>query len=138
MTIYQGKEAKKEEAPREHFEPKPVPKAPKKEKPQPVKEEPKAEPVVEQPKPVEEKKPEPKPVKEAPKKAEPKVEPKKQEKQPAQERKKIPGKFIVKTNDGYYVSKGNYSVNKEDAKIFDDFNLANDVKKEKGGKVVKL
>ena len=138
VTIYQGKEVKKEEAPREHFEPKPVPKAPKKEKPQPVKEEPKAEPVVEQPKPVEEKKPEPKPVKEAPKKAEPKVEPKKQEKQPAQERKKIPGKFIVKTNDGYYVSKGNYSVNKEDAKVFDDFNLANDVKKEKGGKVVKL
>ena len=128
VTIYQGKGVKKEETPREHFEPKPVPKAPKKEKPQPVKEE----------KPVEEKKPEPKPVKEAPKKAEPKVEPKKQEKQPAQERKKIPGKFIVKTNDGYYVSKGNYSVNKEDAKVFDDFNLANDIKKEKGGKVVKL
>ena len=132
MTIYQGKEGKKEEAPREHFEPKPVPKAPKKEKPQPVKEE----------KPVEEKTVEPKPEikkeEKAPKKAEPKVEPKKQEKQPAQERKKIPGKFIVKTNDGYYVSKGNYSVNKEDAKVFDDFNLANDVKKEKGGKVVKL
>ena len=76
------------------------------------------------------KKPEPKPA--------PKAEPKKVDKQPAPERAKIPGKFIVKTNEGYYVGKGKYSIMKGDAKIFDDFNLANDIKKEHGGKVVKL
>ena len=149
VTIYESKGAKKEEeaAPKK-FEPKPVVKTPKKEKPQPVKEEAKpVEPVKEEPKPVvEETKPEPKvepkPVKKpAPKKAEPapkKEAPKKVEKQPAPERKKIPGKFIVKTNEGYYVSKGKYSILKDDAKVFDDFNLANDIKKEQGGKVVKL
>lgn len=129
VTIYEKNGAKKEEVIPKHFEPKPVAKAPKKEKPQPVKEEKKPEPVEEK--------------KSASKKAEPKVEPKEEapkkvEKQPAPERKKIPGKFIVKTNDGYYVSKGKYSINKEDAKIFDDYNLAKDIKKEKGGKVVKL
>ena len=154
VTIYEKSGSKKEEATPKKFEPKPVVKAPKKEKPQPVKEEPK--PVVEEKKP--EPKAEPKPVKKiepkkesikkalvkpAPKKAEPKPAPKKEapkkvEKQPEPERKKIPGKFIVKTNEGYYVSKGKYSILKEDAKVFDDFNLANDIKKEKGGKVVKL
>ena len=53
-------------------------------------------------------------------------------------REKIPGKFIVKTDKGYYVNKGKYSVYKEEAKIFDDFNLAKDLKKELGGKIVKL
>ena len=144
VTIYEKNGSKKEEVAPQKFEPKPVAKTPKKEKPQPVKEE---------PKPVEEKKPEPKaepkpakkpapkeaPVEKAPVKPAPiKEAPKKEEKQPAPERKKIPGKFIVKTNEGYYVSKGKYSVNKDDAKIFDDYNLASDIKKEKGGKVVKL
>ena len=53
-------------------------------------------------------------------------------------REKIPGRFIVKTHSGYYVNKGKYSVYKEDAKVFDDFNLAKDVKKVLGGKIVKL
>ena len=51
---------------------------------------------------------------------------------------KIPGRFIVKTNMGYYVSENNYSNYKNDAQIFDDFNEANRVKKNFGGKVVKL
>ena len=155
VTIYEKSSAKKEEVAPKKFEPKPVVKAPKKEKPQPVKEQPKpVKPGKEEPKPVvEETKPEPvaapkpakkvapkkAPVEKAPVKPAPKKEaPKKSEKQPAPERKKIPGKFIVKTNEGYYVSKNKYSVMKEDAKVFDDFNLANDIKKEKGGKVVKL
>ena len=173
VTIYEKSGSKKvEEAPSQKFEPKPVKKAPKKEKPQPVvletpkveeapiieepvKEEPKpVEPVKEEPQEVLEKKPE---IKKAPKKAPalkvlnkkpapkkeakpaPKKEaPKKVSKQPEPERAKIPGKFIVKTNDGYYVSKNKYSIMKSDAKVFDDFNLANDIKKEFGGKVVKL
>ena len=53
-------------------------------------------------------------------------------------REKIPGKFILKTEHGYYIAKGKYSLYKEDAKIFDDFNIAKDLKKELGGKVVKL
>ena len=141
VTIFEKKGDKKEEpAPTTHFEPKPVNKAPKKE-PAPAKVE---EPAEEEAKPFEPKKEEKKaPVEPAPKKAEPKPAPKEEapkkvEKQPVPERKKIPGKFIVKTNEGYYVSKGNYSDFKDDAKIFDDFNLANDIKKEKGGKVVKL
>ena len=53
-------------------------------------------------------------------------------------REKIPGKFVVKTHQGYYVNKNEYSIYKNDAKVFDDFNLANDLKKALGGKVVKL
>lgn len=57
----------------------------------------------------------------------------------AKSRKKIPGSFIVKTRDeGYYVNEHTLSKNKEDAFIFDDFNLANDIKARLGGKVVKL
>lgn len=57
----------------------------------------------------------------------------------AKSRKKIPGSFIVKTRDeGYYVNEHTLSKNKEDAFIFDDFNLANDIKTRLGGKVVKL
>ena len=136
-------------------EPEPVVEETPEEEPAPEEEpvpEPEPEPVVE-PEPVkEEPQPEPKPVKKqapklkkkpAPKKPEPKPAPvkpapKKVEKQPEPQRKKIPGRFIVKTNEGYYVSKNKFSIYKEDAKIFDDFNLANDIKKEKGGKVVKL
>lgn len=51
---------------------------------------------------------------------------------------KIPGKFIVKLMGGYYVNERKLSIYKEDAKIFDDFNLANAIKKNKGGKVIKL
>ena len=51
---------------------------------------------------------------------------------------KIPGKFIVKTNQGYYVNQKKVSVFKHEAKIFDDFNEANKIKKLHGGKVVKL
>ena len=55
-----------------------------------------------------------------------------------QEAEIIPGRFIVKTPNGYYVSEGNYSIHKRDAYIFDDFNKANEIKKRLGGKVVKL
>ena len=142
-------EASKEAEPVKE-EPKPVEpvivEAPIEEKP--VEPEPQPEPVVEEKKPVKKVAPKKAPVLKAPikkapvKKPEPKpapkAEPKKVNKQPAPERAKIPGKFIVKTNEGYYVAKGKYSIMKGDAKIFDDFNLANDIKKEHGGKVVKL
>ena len=51
---------------------------------------------------------------------------------------KIPGRFVVKTNEGYYVGHGKYSVYKHEAKVFDDFVEARKFKKEHGGKVVKL
>ena len=86
--------------------------------------------------PVEKVAPVKEPVKQEPKKEEkaPNRTPKSEEKP----REKIPGKFIVKTNHGYYVGPNKYSVYKDDAKVFDDFNLANDIKKAQGGKVVKL
>ena len=71
--------------------------------------------------------------KEPVKKEEPKVEPVKE-----QPREKIPGKFVVKTNKGYYIDKNKYSVFKDEAKVFDDFNLAKDIKDQQGGKIVKL
>ena len=90
----------------------------------------KAEPKKEQPK-----------VKEKPVvKKEAKPQPKKEE-TPAPvvpERKKIPGRFIVKTPKGYFAGNNKYSINKEDAFVFDDYNLANDIKKEKGGKIVRV
>ena len=71
---------------------------------------------------------------------EPKEEvPQNEETEPEEVKKeKIPGKFIVKTSNGYYVSPDKYSVYKNDAYIFDDFNEANEIKKNMGGKVVKL
>ena len=121
--------------PKVEQKPEPVKEKPQKEKKVPAKKaEPKPAPVK---KPAAEKKPKPAPVK--------KAEPKKEEKKPepvvqpiVRPREKIPGRFIVKTNEGYYISEGKYSNSKEDAKVFDDFNLAKDIKKEKGGKVVKL
>ena len=132
--------------------------------PAPIKEEPIAEPapIEEQPAPLEEA-----PVVEEPAEEQPQVEepilveekPEEEEAIPVKEepdneevipvrtvepkvyvkpREKIPGRFIVKTMQGYYVSDKEYSHNKEDAKIFDDFNLAKDIKKERGGKIVKL
>ena len=152
--------AKKKAAPKKEkkvVEPAPAPEAPVKEEPQPVVEEPVEEPapVVEEPQPelVKEEQPkvEKKPqVKKAPvlKKAAPKKAPEKKPepvkvKKPVQKkeeppREKIPGRFIVKTNNGYYVAKNKYSVYKTDAKVFDDFNLAHDIKNTLGGKIVKL
>ncbi|MBQ6730512.1 MAG: hypothetical protein IJR08_01220 [Bacilli bacterium] len=84
-------------------------------------------------------------LKEAPKAKAPakKSKPKAKKEKPAAKpveapREKIPGRFIVKTHNGYYINKGKYSVYKEDAKVFDDFNLAKDIKKALGGKIVKL
>ena len=72
------------------------------------------------PAPKKKRKPAPKKVKE-----EPKLEP-------------IPGRFIVKTGQGYYVKKNHYSVYKHEAWVFGDFNEANKLKNTLGGKVVKL
>ena len=131
--------------------PEPVKEKPVKEKKAPKKKEqakqaPKQEPKVEQPKEV--KKEAPKAKKAPEKKAAPapkaKPAPKKEE-APAipvrvveKPREKIPGRFIVKLMEGYYVNDKKVSPYKEDAKVFDDFNLAKDIKKVRGGKVVKL
>ena len=148
------KEEIKEEPIEKEVEKAPIKKAPKAKKapvkkPEPVKEEPKEEaPKVEENKeepkkvapkvkkaPVMKKEPKKAPVKKPePKKPAPKPAPKKEEKP----REKIPGRFIVKLNDGYYVNKNTLSIHKDEAKVFDDFNLANDIKKARGGKVVKL
>ena len=55
-----------------------------------------------------------------------------------EERKPIPGKFIVKLDDGYYINSKKLSKEKSDAFIFDDFNKAKDIKDRLGGKIVKL
>ena len=128
-------------------------------KPEPVKEKPAKEKKAPNKKPEQKKEPEPKPKvekkPEAPKakkvpekkaapapKAKPAV---KKEEKPVipvrvieKPREKIPGRFIVKLIDGYYVNEKKTSPYKEDAKVFDDFNLAKDIKKVRGGKVVKL
>ena len=131
--------------------------APRKPKPVPVKEEPVSEP---EPAPQPEPEPEPVPVvvpapepkkkekKQAAKKKAPKAkpvpakkEPKPKKPAPKKEKEKpevIPGKFIVKTAEGYYVNQKRTSVMKNDARIFDDFNEANKIKAKMGGKVVKL
>ena len=121
------KEEKKEAAPKKAPVKKAEPKvAPQKEaEPKPAKEE-KPEPVIKEVK-----------VKEVP------VEDDSAEKEVpvrvvVKPREKIPGRFIVKLMDGYYVDEKTLSPFKEDAKVFDDFNLAKDIKKEKGGKIVKL
>lgn len=102
-----------------------------------------ATPVVEETKPAE-------PIKEEPKveaipeeaKPEPKVEPKPAPVKPAPKSKNIleviPGRFIVKTEQGYYVKVNKFSKFKGDAYIFDDFNEANQNKHRYGGKVIKL
>ena len=127
-----------EPAPEPQPEPEPevVPEPVKEPEPEPVKEEPKPAPVKDK-KPVLKKAPvlnKKQPQKQKPKPA-PRPEP---EPKTPLFRKKIPGRFIVKTAEGYYVSKGKYSIYKDDAMIFDDFNLANDIKKAHGGKVVKV
>lgn len=50
----------------------------------------------------------------------------------------IPGRFIVKANEGYYINDHKFSKNKSDAFIFDDFNKARQIKNIHGGKVIKL
>ena len=94
-------------------------------KPEPIKEEPQPEPapVVEeiQPEPVIEK--EEQPVKRSREKNAPEV---------------IPGRFIVKTPEGYYINEKKISQSKGDAHIFLDFNKAVIIKKRYGGKVIKL
>ena len=113
------KEEKPQAEPKQKAEPKPV----KKEvKPQEKKEQPKPVKKVAPKKPVEAKPVPPKPVS-------PKLE------KPVE---KIPGKFIVKLMDGYYVSDKKLSPYRENAKIFDDFNEAKAIKKARGGKVIKL
>ena len=66
----------------------------------------------------------------------PKKVKKKEEEEPSLE--PIPGRFIVKTVEGYYVSQNHYSVYKHEARVFGDFNEANKIKNKFGGKVVKL
>ena len=51
---------------------------------------------------------------------------------------KIPGRFIVKSNKGYVVSKTQFSNNKSEARVFNDFNEARHYKAMFGGKVIKL
>ena len=57
---------------------------------------------------------------------------------PVEEPAKIPGRFIVKTVEGYYVKSNKFSIYKNEAHVFDDFNAANKIKNQLGGKVVKL
>jgi hypothetical protein len=76
------------------------------------------------------------------KKPEPIPELEKKERKPREKKEdileKIPGKFIVKAYEGYYINDKKFSVYKKDAKIFDDFNVAKQIKARFGGKVIKL
>lgn len=123
-------------------------------KEEPVEAEPQAEePIVEEPQPEQ-----PLPVEEATNekkarkpRAKKKAAPKKEKKpEPVEEEPKvihkgepeilqvIPGKFIVKAYEGYYIDDKHFSVYKKDAKIFYDFNKARLIKARFGGKVIKL
>ena len=51
---------------------------------------------------------------------------------------KIPGRFIVKSNKGYVISKTEFTDVKSRARVFDDFNDARRYKTMFGGKVIKL
>ena len=64
-----------------------------------------------------------------------KPEPPKPEPKP---RTKIPGKFILLTDQGYYISKTKFTNKMSEARIFDDFRYANGIRKLRGGKVIKL
>ena len=124
---------------------------------EPIVEEPaKDQPVVEEskeeaPAPVEPAKEEKKP---AAKKVKPLKEPKKKQEKPVKEKKKpapkeeepeealneeeIYGRFVVKTNEGYYVKDGVFARSKNAAYVFNDFVKARQTKIRYGGKVVKL
>ena len=118
---------------------------------EPMVEEPQQEAPIEEPVPTEEqpvKKPrKPRAKKKATKKPAKEEQPVKEEKKSSKPRvsnetpeilQVIPGKFIVKAYEGYYVNDKTFSVYKKDAKIFYDFNLARQIKARFGGKVVKL
>jgi len=72
-----------------------------------------------------------------------KPEPKKESKKKPERKKKekpepIPGAFVVKCREGYFVKEKTFTKEKSEARIFHDFNLAHECKKKYGGKVVKL
>ena len=122
---------------------------------QPVEEEPQPEePVVEEApeeQPQEEPEAKPAPVEEAPEQpvSEPEQEPEVEPEQPAPApaepevkqpapKKKIPGRFVVYTKEGYYVSKSKRVARMKDAHVFPDYQSAHGIAKLKGGRVVKL
>ena len=85
------------------------------------------------------KKPTKKPAKKSVQKPESKAEKEKPaDKEPTTVFAKIPGRFIVKSNRGYVVSKTEFSNIKSQARVFDDFNDARRYKAMFGGKVIKL
>ena len=67
----------------------------------------------------------------------PKVEESAKE-EPVEQVAKIPGRFIVKSNKGYVISKSEFTSVKSQAHVFDDFNDARRYKTLFGGKVIKL
>ena len=81
-------------------------------------------------------------VKKSAKKPAKKVEEPKVEQPPKEEPQtvfaKIPGRFIVKSNKGYVISKTEFTNIKSRARVFDDFNDARRYKTLFGGKVIKL
>ena len=80
-----------------------------------------------------------KPVKKPAKKAEkPEVKEKPVHEEPTTVFAKIPGRFIVKSNKGYVISKTEFTNIKSQARVFDDFNDARRYKTMFGGKVIKL
>ena len=80
-----------------------------------------------------------KPAKKQVKKPQPQIEEEKPVKEePTTVFAKIPGRFIVKSNKGYVVSKTEFSSIKSQARVFDDFNDARRYKAMFGGKVIKL
>ena len=113
-----------------------VPEVEPQEEPQPeepvVEEAPEAEVEVPQEEPVSEPEPEPEPEPEQPApEAEPEV------KQPAP-KKKILGRFVVSTKEGYYMSEDKCVARMKDARVFPDYQSAHGIAKLKGGRVVKL
>ncbi len=135
---------KKEEEPKQEapVEEKPVEEPVSEPEPEPA---PEPEPVIEEP----QKEEKPKKAKAPKKKAAPKKAPKaKKELKPEpvkeikprekKEKEVIPGNFIVKTMNGYYVKKDTFDNDKSKAKIFHNFVDANNIKKKEGGKVVRL
>ena len=60
------------------------------------------------------------------------------EKEQPAPKKKIPGRFAVYTEQGYYVSKNKCAPTIKQAHIFKDYQSAHGIAKRKGGRVVKL
>ncbi len=84
------------------------------------------------------------PVSEPEPEQEPEIEPEQPAPAPAEEKeqpapkKKIPGRFVVYTDGGYYVSKNKRAARMKDALVFKDYQSAHGIAKLKGGRVVKL